>query len=222
MALLPDIDPSADWRTVGSTVPNPAPGQADEVSVARSLMRDVLEVGLIVAAWFGYEAWAVGAGSPLLLWMSVPLAAVAAFFGVLKIHEWGHFTGARAFGGHAPITRQFGRLLLFQFNMVENTRLQFLMMSVLAQVFGFAAVTAVFLLAPGSTPGAMALKSIALGAFLIGLSTDTPVIWRSLKGLDNAEAWRPHFENLSRNRLRAYLLGAGAALGYPALALSLG
>ena len=219
MALLPKIDPNADWRTVGSTVPNPVPGQEDDSSVWSVLLKDIAVVSAVYAAWTLYDLWALSTEIILLVWLSVPLGIMAGMTVGLKLHEWGHFTGARAFGGHAPITNQFG-LLMFQFNMVENTRIQFLMMGIFGQLFTLVAVVLMFILSPVATPGAVALKTAVIVAFLVGLSTDSPVIWRSLKGADNAEAWRPHFENLQYNRNRAYVIGLLGGVFYLAIKIN--
>jgi len=172
---------------------------ADVTPVSRLALRDG---GIALAAlslWAASDAWhtATGLGAAALL--SVLDGLAAGYVINLLAHEWGHFAGARWFGGIAPTTPRITRLCpIFRLDLQRSPVRAFQAMSVGGNLAHWAAVVLLFTWVPIDSPGRAALACGAF-AFAFGASvTELPVIRRSFAGASPAES----FKGLSRATLR--------------------
>ena len=107
MEVLAEVDLKANWRTVGSSLPNPEQSQEDDVSLMASLVRDLVIVAVALVVWLGYAQWSSELSIATDDWLRTPVGIVIGLLVVLKFHEWGHFSGARVFGGAYPYHETF-------------------------------------------------------------------------------------------------------------------
>ena len=100
-------------------------------------------------------------------------------------HEWGHYTGARLSGSLAPVSKERQGFFFFNFKMEENSRAQFLAMS----VGGPTANWLMVLIALVALPTDNAFAFAALVATLTGIAINVcvfefPVIYDVSNGAD--------------------------------------
>jgi len=172
---------------------------ADATPVTRLALRDG---GIVLAAlslWAASDAWhsVTGLGAATLL--SVLNGIAAGYIVNLLAHEWGHFAGARWFGGIAPTTPRITRLFpIFKLDLQRSPVRAFQAMSVGGNLAHWAAVLLLFTWVPLDSPGRAALACSAF-AFAFGASvTELPVIRRSFAGASPIES----FKGISRASLR--------------------
>ncbi len=194
-----------DIRSIGSTTPNPSPGAIDKVSIPLRLIRDIIFLCALIVIWISIESWATSTGNLLPLCISALAGFIAGFLILGTIHEWGHFSGARMTSAFAPITG-LNTTLMFNFDMLENSRTQFLAMSMGGNITAATALCLVLWQLPNNTPALLAFKVGAITVTFWGVLPDTPVIIRSLRGLSNVDAWQPHYEHRARNRILTFVV----------------
>jgi len=127
------------------------------------------------------------AESPGLLITVLSLAAgyiVGTMLGGIG-HEWGHFTGARLSGSVSPVSKERKGFFFFNFKMEENSRAQFLAMSVGGPTGNWLLVLVALVALPAANPYAYA----AIVATLTGIAVNVcvfefPVIYDVSNGAD--------------------------------------
>ena len=128
-------------------------------------------------------------------------------------HEWGHYTGARLSGSLAPVSKERQGFFFFNFKMEENSRAQFLAMS----VGGPTANWLMVLIALVSLPTDNAFAFAALVATLTGIAVNVcvfefPVIYDVSNGADPRATIDQRLADVAKTPwyLNAGLLSGGA------------
>ena len=172
---------------------------ADATPVSRLALRDGGIALAVLSLWAAADAWhtATGLGAASLL--SVLDGIAAGYVINLLAHEWGHFAGARWFGGIAPTTPRITRVFpIFKLDLQRSPVRAFRAMSVGGNLAHWTAVLLLFTWVPMDSPGRLALACSAF-AFAFGASvTEFPVIRRSFAGASPIES----FKGISRATLR--------------------
>jgi hypothetical protein len=142
-------------------------------------IRDLTILSVTIVSWWG--SLAVEPASSLHGTLSIMAGAGAAIC-AYNFHEWGHLLGAHLTDSvYVPAKRLYSPLL-FAYDADENTRHQFLVMS----LAGFAA-TAIFVLAfllwmpQDQQAGRIALRT-ALGLASLTVIIEFPIFFRALLG----------------------------------------
>lgn len=137
--------------------------------------------------WGAADYWAAGSG--LLLAETIALlnalfaGTVIAFLG----HEWGHFSGARISGAVSPVLKDPPSFFMFSFKDDENSREQFVAMSIGGPAANWLLVILLFFLLPLDT-WSQALLLATTFAIAVSVSVfEIPVINRVLYGDEPAE-----------------------------------
>ena len=128
-------------------------------------------------------------------------------------HEWGHYTGARLSGSLAPVSKERQGFFFFNFKMEENSRAQFLAMS----VGGPTANWLMVLIALVALPTDNAFAFAALVATLTGIAVNVcvfefPVIYDVSNGADPRATIDQRLVDVAKTPwyLNAGLLSGGA------------
>ena len=122
----------------------------------------------------------------------VQLVAVGSgFFGgsllAFLAHEWGHFAGARISGAISPVLKERRSFFMFNFKTAQNTRSQFLAMSIGGPTGNWLLVLIVLLALPWGSLAHAALLATVLGVAINVCVFEFPVIARVSHGSDPAE-----------------------------------
>jgi hypothetical protein len=163
---------------------------ADATPVAKLAQRDG---GIALAAlslFAATDAWysVTGLGFAALLSTAVGIV-VGVALGTLA-HEWGHFAGARWFGGIAP-TRPFRSLFpIFDLDLQNSDPRAFRAMSVGGNVGHWAVVLLLALALPLDAAGRMALFAASFGFAVSASVTEFPIIQRAFSGASPVESFR--------------------------------
>ena len=120
MEVLPEVDLKANWRTVGSSLPNPEQSQEDDVSLMASLVRDLVIVAVALVVWLGYAQWSSELSIATDDWLRTPVGIVIVCWLYSSSMNGVTFPVLVFSEGHTPITKHFGQLLMFQFNLVRT------------------------------------------------------------------------------------------------------
>ena len=136
-------------------------------------------------------------------------------------HEWGHFMGARLSGSVSPVSKERSGFFFFNFKMEENSRAQFLAMSVGGPTANWLMVLIALIALPSANPYAFA----AIVATLTGIAVNVcvfefPVIYDVSSGADPRETIDQRLIDVAKTPWyqNAGLL-TGAAIGLLLLAI---
>ena len=115
----------------------------------------------------------------------------AGFFGggllAFLMHEWGHFSGVRLSGAVSPVLKERRSFFMFNFKTAENSRAQFLAMSIGGPLGNWLLVLLVLMLLPWGTLAHAALLATVVGVAINVCVFEFPVIARVSRGEDPAE-----------------------------------
>ncbi|MFO7552355.1 MAG: hypothetical protein R6W80_13175 [Haliea sp.] len=168
-----------------NTINDPAQASAVASGVNTRLVALVhLVVVLSLLGLFAAAAnWYAFSGLPLVAACSVATGLLAGAIITTLIHEWFHYAGALAVGGHCNQTRRIN-LFAFDWDFKRNTRVQFLAMSY-AGTLGSVVAIALFLVSvPIDAPGPVALLAAAFGSLAFAGAIEWPVLARVHAGGD--------------------------------------
>lgn len=170
----------------------------DATPVAKLAQRDGAIALAALSLFAATDAWhaVTGLGFAALLATAVGIVA-GVVLGTLA-HEWGHFAGARWFGGIAP-TRPFRSLFpIFDLDLQKSDPRAFRAMSVAGNLGHWAVVLLLLLALPLDAVGRMALFCASFGFAVSASLTEFPIIGRAFSGASPVESFR----GLSGDKLR--------------------
>jgi len=181
---------SPSGAPAGGPADGPSDRPADRASVWALARRDGAIALAALALFAGSDAWRLGTGLPLASALSLAVAVAVGIALGTRAHEWGHFAGARLFGGIAP-TRELSSLFpIFDFDLVRSPERAFRAMSVGGNLGHWGLVLALGLLLPLDAPARVALFASAFGFALSASLTEFPIIGRSWQGASPVESFR--------------------------------
>ena len=189
--------------------PGPDVGGADpgaerppDRAPVRALARRDGAIALAGLALFGAtDAWRLVTELALASLLSIAVGvAVGTALGT-RAHEWGHFAGARLFGGIAPTRDMRSLFPIFDFDLQRSPERAFRAMSVGGNLGHWGFVLLLLLALPLDAAGRIALLSAAFGFAVSASATEFPIIARSWRGTPPAESFRGLTgEKLRRNQ----------------------
>ena len=130
-------------------------------SFSRFLARDLLILLLVAALWWAFADLSLGKG--LLSDFVGLILGVGLGVCVFLVHEWGHLLGALGTGSQVFAPKSLQSVYLFSFDSKNNTRRQFLIMS----ISGFAVTGLALVCAYGPLDGPMQASRVARGAIAV-------------------------------------------------------
>jgi len=142
----------------------------------------------IVTLWASANQWAIQ--TELLLAQGISIAS-GFFAGValaFLFHEWGHFSGARLAASVSPVLEERKSFFMFNFDLEQNSRNQFLMMSLGGPVANWLLVGVVWLALPVNQLASIMLLASTTGVAVNVCVFELPVINRVLGGAVPGEA----------------------------------
>jgi len=158
--------------------------ELDTRAARRMAVRDVLVVGLTLAAWV-FVAMLDPTRSPRLALVLALVAGVLTALNSYLVHEWGHLIGAWLGGAIVEVADRPSSVFLFRFDTGRSSRREFLAMSFggfAASALSVALLVAVLPLdGAAGTAGKVALGLVALGV-LATFVLEVPVAWRVARG----------------------------------------
>lgn len=172
--------------------------------------KHLLLVMAVFSLWVAANNWYSATGLPLASALSVVNGLVAGFLITGVVHEWSHLGGAWAFASRFTFNRN-GGLFIFDFDLHNNSKQQFLAMSLGGNIGGWLFVFILPQLLPLDNPGARMLHAGTIAAALFAAVIEVPVMQQVQAGKSPADA----LGGISRAKLyRAGLIGVGAGIAY--------
>lgn len=173
-----------------------------EPTLFSMLSRDIALAMAAISVWAAADTWYLVSG----LWFAQAVSVVDAIFvgyilGAL-LHEWGHYSGAKASGAIAPRVQPKGfSLFRFNFDMASNTPRQFHWMSFGGWVFHWGLLIILLLAIPFDSIGRVALVSSVFGFVVFATVIETGILRQTLNGSDPSETLgqlsKQHFQRAS-------------------------
>ncbi len=155
--------------------------------LGKFIARDLIVAVATAALWLAARDWMAGTGPVAdLLGLLVGLGAA---FSVLKIHEWGHFLGAAATGSNCRLATRLGSTFMFAFDSKNNTKRQFVIMSLGGFIGTAIVVIGSYTLLPDEVLATRITRGVAVLVALGGIILEVPLLlWgmfaKSLPPLD--------------------------------------
>jgi hypothetical protein len=148
--------------------------------LGKFIARDLIIAAATASVWLTAGDWMAGTGPVAdLLGLLVGLGAA---FSVVKIHEWGHFLGAAATGSNYRLATRLGSTFMFAFDSKDNSKRQFLVMS-LGGFIGTAIVLVVsYALLPDEVLATRITRGMAVLGALAGIVLEVPLLLRGMFG----------------------------------------
>ena len=185
---------------------------ADRARLSLVALRDIAAVAAVLSLFAAAEAWSLASGLALAGGLAVLDGFLVGGAVGAVAHEWGHFVGARWWGGGSAPLRPIGSMFpLFDYDYAHNDARAFDGMSVGGNLAHWAVVLLLLALLPLDTPGTRALASGAFGFAVFSSLVEVPVIRKSRGGMAPLEA----LGSIPRDFLKRYLpwaVGAGLLL----------
>ncbi len=184
---------------------------ADATPIPKLAQRDGAIALAAISVWAAADTWHATTGLGLAAMVALLDALFAGAALAILAHEWGHFAGARLFGGIAPTRKLTSLFPIFDFDLARSPAAAFRAMGVGGNLGHWGLVLLLAVGLPLDSVGRIALLSATFG-FAVGASiTEFPIIRRAYAGASAAES----FAGLSREKLkrdRWMGIGAGVAL----------
>lgn len=178
----------------------------DQASIPALLFRDTVLIVALVGVVLAIDAWLTSFENIWFTILSGLIAFPAGFKANTIFHEWGHFTGARMLGGHAP-TNKFSQLFpMFHFDISNSTHRQFMGMSYGGTITEWLFPLLLLLTIGAETIGHAALITGAVAIALVGFLVEAPIIRDALR-TNGAEAWAYHMSVRTERFQRMKLIG---------------
>ena len=140
--------------------------------------------------WGTADFWASDSGMLLAQGIALVNALFAGLVISYLMHEWGHFTGARVVGAVSPVLKEPKSFFMFTFKDEDNTREQFLAMSLGGPIANWSIVVLLLILLPLETASQALLLATTL-AIAVSVSVfELPIIYRVTQGGEPQETLR--------------------------------
>ncbi|MBT4161761.1 MAG: hypothetical protein HOC70_08510 [Gammaproteobacteria bacterium] len=156
----------------------------DRVRLKKVALRHGTALLAALTLWGASDYWATGSGlvlAEVVSWFNAVFAGTAIAY---LVHEWGHFAGARLSGSVSPVMKEPASFFMFSFKYEQNSREQFLSMSLGGPIANWSLVILLCFLLPLET-WSQALLLATTFAIAVSVSVfEVPVINRVLYGDD--------------------------------------
>jgi len=136
----------------------------------------------IVILWGSANQWALQTGLVLAQGISVASGFFAGVGLAFLFHEWGHFSGARVAASISPVLEERKSFFMFSFDLKQNSRNQFLTMSLGGPVANWSLVGVILLFFPPDDLASIMLLAATTGVAINVCIFELPVIKRVLDG----------------------------------------
>lgn len=148
-------------------------------------------IALAALALFGAtDAWRLATDLALASLLSIAVGVAVGIALGTRAHEWGHFAGARLFGGIAPTRDARSLFPIFDLDLQRSPERAFRAMSVGGNLGHWGFVLLLLLALPLDAAGRIALFASAFGFALSASLTEFPIIARSWQGASPVESFR--------------------------------
>jgi hypothetical protein len=182
---------------------------ADATPVIKLGQRDGAIVIAALSLFAAADTWHATTGLAFAALLAVLNGVVVGTVIGTLAHEWGHFAGARWFGGIAPTRSITSFFPIFDLDLQRSSERSFRAMSVGGNLGHWLAFLALAALIPLDSAGRNALVASAFAAAVSASATEIPIIRRAFAGASPVAS----FEGLSRELLRRNnWIGAGAGV----------
>ena len=126
--------------------------------------------------WGAGDTWAASSGMFLAEVVAVANALIAGIVLAFLCHEWGHFTGARLSSSVSPVLKDPVSFFMFNFKFEQNTKRQFLWMSIGGSTGNWLLVVLLLLLVPIDSASRAMLIATTIGVAISVGFFEIPVI----------------------------------------------
>ena len=141
----------------------------------------------IVILWASANQWAQQTDLVLAQGISIASGFFAGVGLAFLFHEWGHFSGARVAASISPVLEERKSFFMFSFDLIENSRNQFLMMSLGGPVANWCLVGMVLLFFPPDDLASIMLLAATAG---VAVNVFAPAVQCLVKLLTRNNATR--------------------------------
>lgn len=136
----------------------------------------------IVTLWASANQWALQTDLVLAQGISIASGFFAGVGLAFLFHEWGHFSGARLAASISPVLEERKSFFMFNFDLKQNSRNQFLVMSLGGPLANWGLVGMVWLVFPANDLASIMLLATTTGVAINVCVFELPVIKRVLDG----------------------------------------
>ncbi len=148
--------------------------------LGKFIARDLIVAVATASVWLAARDWMAGTG-PVADLLGV-LVGLGAAFTVIKIHEWGHFLGAAATGSTYRLASRLGSPFMFAFDSKQNTKRQFLIMSLGGFIGTAIVLVGSYTLLPDEVLATRITRGVAVLGVLAGIILELPLLLRGMFG----------------------------------------
>ena len=185
------------------------------VNSTRNLVQQALAHGgvilVLVVTLTAVNSWEQQVNSALAHFVTVTWAVLCGLLLSHIVHEWCHYAGAALARASVTIKPKV-HPLFFDFEFPDNTRMQFLCLSLGGLAGNFLLLTLVVFYPAEHSLALAALLAAILGQLVFVLMLELPVSVEVMMGKDPLEALTTHFSQGGPLFLRAAIGGVGTAI----------